>query len=295
MIPPLAILHSPFVFQKRLSELHYQFITSTKDTVEPLDPSLPVNQQPEKLPYDSQYAIRKERLVLGIILGEGQFGKVLDGYVFSEDGERSIHVAVKVPKGKFPSRRRHTPQKRPRIFSDGMDVQQQKMLLSEFKIMAYVGNHVNVLSLVAAVIHRMPKGELYVASEYCEHGSLRTYLIQRRSTFHNELDSGVEKNGYILSNEFIRKSRSNAGVWLLTPVLAFQPCSSSFQLSTAMTDPVLGQVDTLEDKALSTTDLLSFAYQVANGMDYLASKNVRTLKVSDTSGGLKRALLSGGP
>lgn len=72
------------------------------------------------------------------VLGKGQFGKVLKG-VYHEDIGKKTDVAVKTLKTKN-------------------DVSALKSLLSELKIMATVGKHVNVVNLVGACTKRMARG-----------------------------------------------------------------------------------------------------------------------------------------
>lgn len=92
-----------------------------------------------------------------------------------------------------------------------MDVEHQNALISELKIMIYIGNHINVLSLIGAITKQMVKGELYVIMEYCKLGQLGHYLKARRGTFVNELitlspisppprPTLVQQDGYLLPN-----------------------------------------------------------------------------------------------
>lgn len=81
--------------------------------------------------------VPKDRLRTGNVLGQGQFGKVLEGQVFLDE-QKSVptQVAVKVPR-------------------DGMNYSHQKALLDELKIMIYIGKHVNVLGLIGCITRHM--------------------------------------------------------------------------------------------------------------------------------------------
>jgi serine/threonine protein kinase len=100
-----------------------------------------------------------------------------------------------------------------KTFSDGMNPEHQKALLSELKIMIYIGNHINVLRLIGAVTKRMVSGQLYVATEFCEYGSLDAHLKKHRATFVNEIvdrsdyeipavaNQNLQGDGYMMPNQ----------------------------------------------------------------------------------------------
>jgi len=142
-----------------------------------------------------------------MILGSGNFGQVLKGHIQvlnNQDGNRVknefnrkwsslciIEVAVKTVK-------------------PNMEVMHFKTLLSEVKIMAYIGKHANIVGLVGACTQNIRKStayqylkllykilfmnqlilslipeEIYIAVEYCVHGSLETFLRKYRKSFIN--------------------------------------------------------------------------------------------------------------
>lgn len=68
---------------------------------------------------------------------------MVEGYLASEmDGLPSEVVAVKAPR-------------------NGMDYEHQRALLSELKMMIFIGRHPNVLGLIGAVTKHMVKGMLF--------------------------------------------------------------------------------------------------------------------------------------
>lgn len=51
-----------------------------------------------------------------------------------------------------------------------------RSLLSEIKILSYLGSHERIVGLVGANTEQIHKGRLYVILNYCELGSLHDYL-----------------------------------------------------------------------------------------------------------------------
>lgn len=66
-----------------------------------------------------------------------------------------------------------------------------KGLLSEIKLLSYIGIHTNVVRLHGAHTAKLRDGEVYVVLEYCEHGSLESYLrsIKSDGTTTNAVDT----------------------------------------------------------------------------------------------------------
>jgi len=166
---------------------------------------------------DELWEFPRERLKLGTELGQGAFGKVIQGQVHGAvlqtelstvsgcplvicHGDVSpITVAVKMTK-------------------EHCSEQEILDLVKEIEIMKAVGGHVNIVNLLAACTQ--PTGKpLLAILEYAEHGNLRDYLRRRRG--------------------FGRFSREELDI-----------------------DP----------RPVGLKEMLSFAWQVARGMEFLASR-----------------------
>lgn len=97
-----ALALTVVVFKRRekqrlalLNELYRQLMESTKKPNTYLDPTIPIHQQTDQIPYDIRYEIPKDRLTMYKTLGEGQFGEVVRGQL---DTEPPMDVAVKMPR-----------------------------------------------------------------------------------------------------------------------------------------------------------------------------------------------------
>jgi len=91
--------------------------------------------------------------------------------------------------------------------------------------------------------------QLYVLMEYCRHGCLRDYLVNHRQEFRDTMDD----------------SQRPAAVWVKRPKLV------SFHSSQLDVD------DNDDQVVLTTKDLVCYAFQIARGMDFLASQKVSTM------------------
>ncbi|EDO30817.1 predicted protein, partial [Nematostella vectensis] len=113
--------------------------------------------------------IPREAVELGRTLGEGEFGKVIEGNVTEPDGTR-VHCAVK-------------KLKRTATESDWKD------LLNELDIMVQVGEHPNIVNLIGACSD--PEGPLMVIVEFCGNGNLLHYLQKNSNKNYSNLHEYV--------------------------------------------------------------------------------------------------------
>uniref|UniRef100_A0AAY4ACC0 receptor protein-tyrosine kinase n=1 Tax=Denticeps clupeoides TaxID=299321 RepID=A0AAY4ACC0_9TELE len=187
---------------------------------------------PTQLPYDPKWEFPRERLRFGKVLGSGAFGKVVQATAYGLLSPDSVTtVAVKMLK---PSA--HSTEK--------------EALMSELKVLSYIGNHVNIVNLMGACTLG---GPLLVITEYCCYGDLLNFLRRKRDEFFSlKTGDGYYKN--ILSQD----GNDNG----------YMPMRS-YQRKSNLSDCCSGK----DDLSLDTEDLLSFSYQVARGMEFLTSKN----------------------
>uniref|UniRef100_A0A1I7UCE2 receptor protein-tyrosine kinase n=1 Tax=Caenorhabditis tropicalis TaxID=1561998 RepID=A0A1I7UCE2_9PELO len=141
--------------------------------------------------------------------------------------------------------------KRGRLLGSGLslhnyDPSEELIVYEELKLMCVIGKHPNVLSLIGAVTPKLGKvKQIMIVSEYIDRGDLLEFLQKRRDIFSDKLkysEDGYERPKSSRQKLFGKKEE--------TPIIE----------------------DSID--SLSTFDLLSFAYQIANGMEYLKNRQV---------------------
>ncbi|XP_067232217.1 macrophage colony-stimulating factor 1 receptor isoform X1 [Chanodichthys erythropterus] len=205
---------------------------------------------PTQLPYNKKLEFPRNKLKLGQVLGAGAFGKVVQATAYGLVKDETVtRVAVKMLK---PSAR----------------FEEKEALMSELKILNYIGPHENIVNLLGACTQ---EGPMLMITEYCCHGDLLNFLRQRAETFANTflgLQSFPEDSN-LYKNVTVQKSHS-------ARITCYGPESYNDAQSTQMSKDLCqescheGGKDTW---SLDNTDLLKFSYQVAQGMEFLSSKN----------------------
>ncbi|XP_031625417.1 platelet-derived growth factor receptor beta-like [Contarinia nasturtii] len=139
------------------------------------------------------------------------------------------------------------------MIKDVSDYKIVEDFISELKVMMYLGQHSNVLNLLGVVTSNITQNELMIIVEYCEYGNVSDLLRNNRSQFINQInfkydiiDSTIRKRNKI----YAKRLTSN--------------CDNS-------TDEISNKL-TIEP--ITTTDLVYWSLQVAQGMDYLTSRKI---------------------
>ncbi|XP_051533910.1 macrophage colony-stimulating factor 1 receptor isoform X3 [Myxocyprinus asiaticus] len=207
---------------------------------------------PSQLPYDKKLEFPRNKLKLGQVLGAGAFGKVVQATAYGLKDENVTRVAVKMLKS-------------------SACFEEKEALMSELKILSYIGPHDNIVNLLGACTQ---EGPMLMITEYCCHGDLLNFLRQRAETFVNTV-LGVQsfpKDLNLYKNVAVQRSCSTSKNGVTHSVSDSYQDAQSTQLSKDFSQGSCnrGGEDTW---ALDNIDLLKFSKQVAQGMDFLASKN----------------------
>ncbi|XP_072119067.1 vascular endothelial growth factor receptor 1 isoform X1 [Mobula birostris] len=202
------------------------------------------------LPYDdNKWEFPRDRLKLGKILGRGAFGKVVEASAFGINKSATCKtVAIKMLK-------------------EGATASEHKALMSELKILIHIGNHLNVVNLLGACTSH--GGPLMVIVEYCKYGNLSNYLQTKRNNFM------LHKETTLQANQIQEKIPMEGKKRRLASVTSSESSSSSgFD-----EDKTLSEVeeeeedgDDLHKQPITMEDLISYSFQVARGMEFLASR-----------------------
>uniref|UniRef100_A0A8C7V9U0 receptor protein-tyrosine kinase n=1 Tax=Oncorhynchus mykiss TaxID=8022 RepID=A0A8C7V9U0_ONCMY len=204
---------------------------------------------PTQLPYNKKWEFPRDKLRLGQILGAGAFGKVVEAtaYGLGTGDNMTTRVAVKMLKPSAHS-------------------EEREALMSELKILSHLGSHDNIVNLLGACTQG---GPMLMITEYCSYGDLLNFLHGKAKLFLYSIPRGpgTPENKplsplCVCSDSGI--SCSSSDNFLDThPAQRPKHCP----MGSLCEDPETGTW------SLDIEDLLRFSSQVAQGMDFLASKN----------------------
>ena len=117
-------------------------------------------------------------------------------------------------------------------------------------------------------------GELFIIVEYCQFGNLQSFLIKNRKSFINQVDeSGNPTTDTVTADETDNYPIIQQVTGTLCSCAQDSRCcvvsSSSDKFNQSDSS---FQTDTFQP--MSTKDLVSWSFQIARGMGYLASRKV---------------------
>ncbi|XP_068448929.1 mast/stem cell growth factor receptor kita [Clinocottus analis] len=213
---------------------------------------------PTQLPYDHQWEFPRNNLRFGKTLGSGAFGKVVEATAYGlSEADSVTTVAVKMLKSSA-----HATEK--------------EALMSELKVLSYLGNHMNIVNLLGACT---VGGPTLVITEYCCFGDLLNFLRRKRESF---ICYKQEEDCYYRNVMLQTDAAGNSlnGYMTMRPSAAGKlPFGSSSEKRRSLRkggsdeEDVESEMFDEDGLSLDTEDLLSFSHQVAKGMEFLAAKN----------------------
>ncbi|PIO36666.1 hypothetical protein AB205_0121940, partial [Aquarana catesbeiana] len=218
-----------------------------------MDPSeVPLDEQCERLLYDSaKWEFPRDRLNLGKPLGRGAFGQVVEADAFGIDKTGTCKtVAVKMLK-------------------EGATDSEYRALMSELKILSHIGNHLNIVNLLGACTK--PGGPLMVIVEYCQFGNLSAYLRSKRNDFVLYKTKSVR---YRQARQHYVETPRDLKRRLDSIASSQSSASSGFAEEKSLSDVEEEEVEEVCKNQLGMEDLISYSFQVARGMEFMASRKV---------------------
>ncbi|XP_034167235.2 macrophage colony-stimulating factor 1 receptor 1 isoform X1 [Pangasianodon hypophthalmus] len=215
---------------------------------------------PTQLPYNTKWEFPRDRLTFGQVLGSGAFGKVVEATALGlEKDDHVTQVAVKMLKSSAHS-------------------EEKEALMCELKILSHLGSHANIVNLLGACTHG---GPVLLITEFCSHGDLLNFLRRKAPCFINSVFDTHEIS-HIYKN--LREKQNHERRDEINSYMDMQPGQRSRDCTQGGKSG--GQSDV---SALNMDRLLRFSAHVAQGMNFLASKNcihrdvaARNVLVSDS-------------
>uniref|UniRef100_A0A3Q3E6V4 receptor protein-tyrosine kinase n=1 Tax=Hippocampus comes TaxID=109280 RepID=A0A3Q3E6V4_HIPCM len=216
--------------------------------------------------YEQKWEFPRENLQLGKELGSGAFGMVVQAAAYGiKKAGVAQQVAVKMLKEKHQQ----------------VD---KEALMSELKMLTHIGHHANIVNLLGACTG---SGPIYLIFEYCCYGDLLNYLKSSSERYHKSAVDAFtrDRNRSLYHNLMPGKNSTTVQEGAVDNYMRMHPAPAGSQEDASLLCSSLDNLDCGEDtessengepddlQALTFDDLLSFAVQVAKGMDFLSSKN----------------------
>ncbi|XP_036444733.1 macrophage colony-stimulating factor 1 receptor 1 [Colossoma macropomum] len=192
---------------------------------------------PTQLPYNNtRWEFPRDRLTFGQVLGAGAFGKVVEAAAYGLDKDEHVtRVAVKMLKSSAHS-------------------EEKEALMCELKILSHLGQHANIVNLLGACTQG---GPVLLITEYCSHGDLLNFLRRRAELFFSAM---LQEPGPPNIYKNLSDHQSQIG----------RHSVNSYQDMSGVKDCLQNSCGGGE---MDLDDLVRFSTQVAQGLEFLASKN----------------------
>ncbi|XP_067239768.1 vascular endothelial growth factor receptor 2 isoform X1 [Chanodichthys erythropterus] len=215
---------------------------------------MPMDEHCERLTYDaSKWEFPRDRLKLGEPLGRGAFGQVVEATAYGiEKATTCTTVAVKMLK-------------------EGATSSEYRALMSELKILIHIGHHLNVVNLLGACTK--PGGPLMVIVEYCKHGNLSSYLKSKRGEYspYKKRMQRMPCRREVQQEEDLQEGDLGLGTSTRLDICTGTAVCTRMGEQTSTT-LLQDEQESSDWDHLTMEDLISYSFQVAKGMEFLASR-----------------------
>uniref|UniRef100_A0A2S2Q849 Vascular endothelial growth factor receptor 2 n=1 Tax=Sipha flava TaxID=143950 RepID=A0A2S2Q849_9HEMI len=226
-----------------------------------------IEEQLDLLPDVKIFEFSKLQLKLGKELGLGKFGVVCKAEAIGMiNNVTTTTVCVKMAKS-------------------NTDQKHINAIRSELDIMIHIGMHLNIVNLLGAYTGSINK-KLMMITEYCCFGNIHYYLSSQRSSFisqinpNGDLDFNIHtssRNPYSSNNaenkHFIEKHDEDS-IQIIDENEYLMPGETKWYLN------YRGDFEECNYKPSCTYDLVCWSYQIAQGLEYIASKRVFNLNLT---------------
>uniref|UniRef100_A0A8C2DB01 receptor protein-tyrosine kinase n=1 Tax=Cyprinus carpio TaxID=7962 RepID=A0A8C2DB01_CYPCA len=215
---------------------------------------MPMDEHCERLTYDAnKWEFPRDRLKLGEPLGRGAFGQVVEATAYGiEKATTCTTVAVKMLK-------------------EGATTSEYRALMSELKILIHIGHHLNVVNLLGACTK--PGGPLMVIVEYCKHGNLSSYLKSKRGEYspYKKRTPRMPCRREVQQEEDLHEGDLGLGTSTRLDICTGTAMCTRMGEQTSTTQ-LQDEQESSDWDHLMMEDLISYSFQVAKGMEFLASR-----------------------
>ncbi|KAL9980675.1 hypothetical protein ACROYT_G009288 [Oculina patagonica] len=224
-----------------------------------------------------KWEMKKDDVTVCDELGHGAFGKVYKGFMkdlsLKKKAKSTITVAVK-------------------MLQENATPDQRKDFLDEINLMKAVGSHKNIVSLIGCGIKSSPN---FLIVEFASQGDLLSYLREQRKkvkdtdTAYLQVRDSTPDSLKITQDEGTVQERpppipprpnqktqdsNQLGIVDIGEVnVAFWKTDSSSDLR-VKDAPSLNDEEQEQQDYLTSKDMMSFSWQIAQGMEYLSEKGI---------------------
>jgi FMS-like tyrosine kinase 1 len=236
-----------------------------KGGLENINPELRLEDQVDLLPYDKKWEIPRENIKLGKELGSGAFGVVLKAEVVGLSDNKAFPAAVKMV-NKFAG------------------YNAIKALASELKIMVHIGKHINIVNVLGACTKDLTSKKLLVVVEYCPFGNLQEYILLNSKHFIDQRNVYTGQFDWKIGEELLKMSIKNndnsknipSSINYIEIMGSKTDGGNSYQQPDPDNDEKREFQNNNEKKSthICSKYFLIWAFQIARGMEYLASRRV---------------------